>query len=202
MRLILLLCVIGVLWDSQAFPQVYTYESKLTTTHYNDPDQIKTLIQALQPGAVTCKPDKDFQAKGCRSHCVSVGEYMDAMFKRVQVDLDMPLPKSRVNIRLVEDQVELNETYLRAIGTDSHPGMSISRNRQSTEAPLAFYWKKTSTIYLQPARLSVEILAHEMAHAVTGSYFIVHPPHSVGEMISDYAAGRISTGNFLPCISS
>jgi hypothetical protein len=98
----------------------------------------------------------------------------------------MPLPRSKIRIKLHQNQKELSKTIAGITGN-------------ATDAP-AFYWQKTKTIHLQTEKLSIGILAHEMAHAVVDDFFVIQPPPKIKELLSQFVDREISTENSLVCI--
>ena len=50
----------------------------------------------------------------------------------------------------------------------------------------SFYVYENNTIYTTQPRLNQNVLAHEMGHAIVNHYFIVRPPETVRELISQY----------------
>jgi hypothetical protein len=109
---------------------------------------------------------------------VDLGEFIDALFKGVQLILDMPMPKLRVEIQIHEDQKDVAEIFTQLTGEHS-------------DAP-SFYWKRTNTIHIQPENLTVGMLAHEMGHAIMDHFFAIQPPPKIREMLCQYVDREVS----------
>jgi hypothetical protein len=60
------------------------------------------------------------------------------------------------------------------------------QNYQTSISIRAFYIQKNDTIYLNIDDLHEGMLAHEMAHAIIGRYFLVRPPRSTAEILAQY----------------
>jgi hypothetical protein len=176
----------------EASAQELVYETKLTAITYHHPSQLIQFSKGIKPTAFIRTLDKLFRGKEGISTTATLGEFVDTLFEKVQGVLDMPQPGLRVTIRLLEDRGDLSEAY----ASVSSPEGSALRAKTFAKAPIAFYWQKTNTIYLQMEDLSIGILAHEMAHAVIDHYFIIRPPAKIAEMLCQYVDRQISSGRF------
>jgi len=154
----------------------------MVTIRYNDHQLLEEFEKKIRPGSFSRAMNSIFLGEKLVSKDASLGELLDALFKRVQQILDMPLPSLRVQIQLLKDQKDVSWTWASITG-------------KPTKAP-AFYWKKTNTIYLQPQEISTGILAHEMGHAVIDHYFVIRPPPKIAEMLCQYVDKEISSQPF------
>lgn len=128
--------------------------------------------------------------ESCTSQCVSLDEFLNRLSKRVQLFLDMPPSRMKIRIKLHEDLKELSWAYA------TKGGDASKYNKVH-----AFYEPNTETIHLQTKNLSIEILAHEMAHAVIDHYFSIQIPRGVGELLSQHVEKEIVKEGFMICIS-
>ena len=168
-------------WGSEAFPQEGVQETRFSSIHYQNPEQLEDLARKIQPSALTLSLNQIFLGPGKSSSEARVGRHVDQLFQRVQVILEMPKPDLRVHIRLYRNQEELSEAFGKITG-------------RSTQSP-AFYWREANTIYLHLEKISTGILAHEMGHAVISHYFIVSPPEKIAEILCQYVDKDESKGN-------
>ena len=195
-RLSLLLAVSLVclcLGHTQASAHGFVYRTKLTEINYHHPYQLEEFVKKIRSCALNRMPDKIFIGEAAISSNATLDELVDSLFEKVQALLDMPQPRLKVTIRLLKDREDLCEAYAHCMG--SAKGSTL-RAKYYRKAPLAFYWEKTNTIYLQIEKLSIGILAHEMAHAVIDHYFVVQPPAKIAEMLCQYVDRQISSGSF------
>jgi len=180
-----------LLASGETCAQERVYRSRLTTIHYDDPDQLVGLASQIRPSGFARFLNRIFVGTSNISGEASLGEFVDALFKRVQFTLDMPLPKLKVNIRLYRSREKLLAEYARVQGLGAS-GSARGRGTH-TDHPLAFYMKETNTIYLQTEDLTIGILAHEMGHAVIEHYFVIRPPSKISELLCQYVDRQISS---------
>jgi len=185
--LLILCCLSGLNLKVEASSGKNVYSSGAITIQYNHSDQLDKFIEEIQPGALDCALNKVFLGKGCNSPCVSVAEFLDVLRQRVQVVLGMPDSKVKITFILHENQKDL-EKALSQVGSD-HP-----------HAP-AFFDPKTKTIHLRTDYITMGILGHEIAHAVLADYFVIHPTHDIGEILSQHVEKKLTAQNFTICIS-
>jgi len=160
-----------------------TFQSKFCTIHYSDSDQLARFAGKIRAGAFTHALNQILVGRGgSPSNQTELGEFLDALFKRVQLALDMPMPKLHVEIQIHKNVEEVRAAYTQLTGGSSN-------------AP-SFYWKKSNTIHIQPENLTVGMLAHEMGHAVLDHYFAIQPPEKIAEMLCQYVDKEITAGNF------
>ena len=176
----------------EASAQEFVYQTKLTEIKYHHSYQLEEFAKKIRPCAFNRMLDRIFIGEGAISTSAALDEFVDSLFQKVQAVLDMPQPRLKVTIRLLKDRKDLSEAYAHSMA--SAKGSTL-RTKTYRKAPLAFYWEKTNTIYLQIEKLSIGILAHEMAHAVIDHYFVVRPPAKIAEMLCQYVDRQISSRN-------
>jgi hypothetical protein len=158
------------------------FKSQSVTIHYADSGQLEAFARKIRAGAFTLALNKVLVGSVGESNQTELGGFLDQLLKRVQLVLDMPMPKITVEIQIHKNVREVAETYSRLAGGSSN-------------AP-AFYWKKTNTIHIQTDNLTTGMLAHEMGHAILDRYFAIQPPTKIAEMLCQYVDKEISAGNF------
>ncbi len=97
---------------------------------------------------------------------------VDRIVERVEQILDMHPPDIHIKIYIYPSYKELSLKY---IGTGSFG-----------KSPIAFYNHKTRAIYLSLSDTTDGVLAHEIAHAVINSFFVVPPPANMQEILVQY----------------
>jgi len=158
------------------------FQSKHCTIRYDDPDQLENFARKIRPSAINRTLNQLFLGKTSQSDETKLGEFLDELFKRVQLVLDMPMPKLNVEIKIHRDINEVHTMYTQLTG-------------RSSDAP-SFYWKKTNTIHIQSDSLTIGMLAHEMGHAILDHYFAIQPPEKIAEMLCQYVDKEITSGHF------
>lgn|GEM_PF-814607 len=156
----------------------YVFQSQCCTIHYSQASQLESFTGKIRGGAVSRTLDQLFVGGGRSSGQSDLGEVVDSLFKRVQLILDMPMPKLRVEIQIHRDEKEVARVFTQITGGSSN-------------AP-SFYWKRTNTIHTQPESLTVGMLAHEMGHCIIDHYFAILPPPKIAEMLCQYVDMEVS----------
>ncbi len=102
-----------------------------------------------------------------------IKEGIDALFLEVCDALDIKLKSYRGSLVIYPDIIEVSKA---AYG-----------NSQIIEANLpSIYIPSHNTIYISFQELTPGMLAHEMAHAVISTYFVVPPPAKTQEILAGY----------------
>lgn len=158
------------------------HHSRFASIHYQETGQLERFAEKIQPGALTVSLNRIFMSGSKPAPEIKAGRYVDQLLQRVQSVLEMPKPDMRVQIRIFRDQEELSEAFERIA-------------QQRIRSP-AFYWRENNTIYVHLEKLSIGILAHEMAHAVIAHYFIISPPEKIAELLCQYVDREVSKGSF------
>ena len=188
----LLLVFLQFLAPGQSRAADLVLQTKYCTIHYSQPSQLESFAARIRAGAVNRTLNQVFGGMGGSSSQADLAEFVDSLFKRVQLILDMPMPKLRVEIQIHRDEREVAQAFRQITGGSSN-------------AP-SFYWKSTNTIHTQPESLTVGMLAHEMGHCIIDHYFAIQPPTKIAEMLCQYVdmevsgtsqrGGRLSVSHF------
>ncbi len=101
----------------------------------------------------------------------------DLIFYKVQELLDMRPEDLHLNVRIYRHQEDLDRVYLEIFDQE---------NRF-----IAYYVFKMNTLFASEAKMSANVMAHEIAHCVVDHYFSVIPPQKVAEMIAQYADAHL-----------
>ena len=174
----LLMVVLQFMAAGQSRADDYVFQSQCCTIHYSQASQLESFTGKIRGGAVSRTLDQLFVGGGRSSGQSDLGEVVDSLFKRVQLILDMPMPKLRVEIQIHRDEKEVARVFTQITGGSSN-------------AP-SFYWKRTNTIHTQPESLTVGMLAHEMGHCIIDHYFAILPPPKIAEMLCQYVDMEVS----------
>ena len=102
---------------------------------------------------------------------------LDGLFEEVADILDIHLQDFKISLEVFPDKAQLKER-----SKQSDPG------RAGVEA---FYLFINNTIYVSLEDLSVNVFAHEIAHAIISYYFVIPPPEKIQEILSGYVDFKI-----------
>lgn len=112
-----------------------------------------------------------FLEKGI-SDTEKVANKIDILVRKTRRVLDMYPAAFKINIKIYNNQEELNGNYKEIFEEDANYK--------------AFYVHKFKTIYTSANNLSESVLAHEIGHSVIDSYFTVLPPPKIRELLACY----------------
>ena len=99
-----------------------------------------------------------------------LGAIVDAIFLEASDVLRMYLYSFKGNIKICQNQRELNKAFREVFG----------RGSKDT----AFYAHDTNSIYINMRNICPENLAYEIAHTIISHYFVVLPPVEVREILA------------------
>lgn len=101
----------------------------------------------------------------------------DLIFYKVQELLDMRPAELNLKVRIYRDQADLDKIYMAIFAEENKF--------------IAFYVFKINTLFSSEAKMSANVMAHEIAHCIVDHYFSVTPPRKVAEMIAQYADAHL-----------
>jgi len=101
----------------------------------------------------------------------------DLIFYKVQELLDMRPAELHLNVRIYRDQKDLDKVYMEIFDQEN--------------TFIAYYIFKINSLFASEAKISANVMAHEIAHCVVDHYFSVIPPKKVAEMIAQYADAHL-----------
>jgi len=127
-------------------------------------------------------PDSKVLAGQSLSASNNLGSLLDALFIWACGVLDMQLYSYRGTIKVVRDQNELADIYLRLYGTE----------RRSERG---FYIYELNTLYVTAQDFTKEIVGHEMGHAIISNFFVVQAPEKVQEVLAGYIEYQLRKKN-------
>jgi hypothetical protein len=101
-----------------------------------------------------------------------IAHKVDIILLKSEQILDMYPADFHVNIVFYENTAMLDDAYEEIMGERLHL--------------YSFYVYEDNTIYTTQKRINENILAHELGHALVNHYFVVRPPATVRELLSQY----------------
>jgi hypothetical protein len=103
---------------------------------------------------------------------------VDTVVEKAESILEMFPDKLHVRIVLLADKDEVAQVFLQ-------------KHNKKVDY-LAFYSLSEDTIYLSVDDVNLEVLAHEMGHAIVDRYFDVRPPYNIHELMAQFVEKRIN----------
>lgn len=97
---------------------------------------------------------------------------IDILVRKAKNILDMHPEGFKVNIKIYNNQDELNAVYKGIFEEEANHK--------------AFYIHKFKTVYISINNLSESVLVHEIGHSIIDSYFTVPPPQKIRELLACY----------------
>jgi len=110
-----------------------------------------------------------------------LGNALDTLFLRVSEILDMHLYSFHGKVKICRDYAQLNRIY-----------RSFYNRDLNTQA---FYAQEVNTIYISEDNFKLEILGHEIAHAIMCNYFVVSPSVKIQEILAMYVEYQLRKSN-------
>lgn len=174
--------ILTVLIQGDALAENQTVDYGNITVIYRDQNQLNKFAEMIQPGAFGQSLSSIFGGGGGSGAGTDLGRYLPSLLQRVQMVLDMPVPRMKIIIKIFDDQRGLSQAAVALMGIRlSEPG---------------FYWHATKTIHVELGELNIGILAHEMGHAVIDHFLAVKPPRKIAEMLCQYVDKEITEGRY------
>jgi hypothetical protein len=102
---------------------------------------------------------------------------IDIIIEKAQVVLDMFPDNMHITVVLLPRDRDVSEAYKQKYGRDANH--------------IAYYSLSEKTIYISVEDTNLEVLAHEIGHAVVDHYFQVRPPYNIHELMAQFTAKHI-----------
>jgi hypothetical protein len=103
---------------------------------------------------------------------------LDAIMEKVEVTLDMFPPDLHITLVLLPSADDVSEVYQRNYGKKVNH--------------IAYYSLSEDTIYVSVEDTRLEVIAHEMGHAIVDHYFTERPPYTIHELMAQFAEKHIA----------
>lgn len=103
---------------------------------------------------------------------------VDTVVEKAEAILEMFPDKLHIRIVLLADKSEVARVF--------------QQKYNKKVDYLAFYSLSEDTIYLSVDDVNLEVLAHEMGHAIVDRYFDVRPPYNIHELMAQFVEKRIN----------
>ena len=103
---------------------------------------------------------------------------LDAIMEKVEVTLDMFPPDLHITLVLLPSADDVSKVYQRNYGKKVNH--------------IAYYSLSEDTIYVSVEDTRLEVIAHEMGHAIVDHYFTERPPYTIHELMAQFAEKHIA----------
>lgn len=103
---------------------------------------------------------------------------LDAIMEKAEVVLDMFPKNLRINVVILPTANDCSAIFARKYG-----------KRQNH---IAYYSLSEDTIYISVADTKLEVLAHEIGHAIVDHYFTDRPPYTIHELMAQFVEKHIT----------
>lgn len=156
------------------FKAVKNFEGQYFTFQSAAGVDLGTLSRQINLGPV----DKLLAGKPVSASNSSSQELMavlDALVIRVMDTLDMKIYSFKGSVKVVPSHQDLEDIFYNLYGIRNLPDTGYS-----------FFVSELNTIYISQEHFKMEILAHEIAHAIISAYFVVQPPMKIQEVLAGY----------------
>lgn len=99
-------------------------------------------------------------------------DQLDTFFLAVLEIMDIRLKKFKCTLKICKDASQLSDVAKKLFGRKVKAG--------------GFYVAGIDTIYVDAEDVTIEILGHELSHAIQVHYFVVPPPEKIQEILAGY----------------
>ncbi len=102
---------------------------------------------------------------------------VDIIIEKAMVVLDMFPDNMHIAVVLLPRAADIARVYQENYGRKANY--------------IAYYSLSQKTIYLSVSNVNLEVLAHEVGHAVVDHFFTVRPPYNIHELLAQFTAKNI-----------
>ncbi|MCK4463421.1 MAG: hypothetical protein KAU58_03820 [Candidatus Omnitrophica bacterium] len=106
------------------------------------------------------------------SDSYTLSDQLDTLFLAVSEIMDMKLKKFRCTFKICRNRSRLSDVAKRLFGREIRP--------------CGFYVTAIDTIYIDAETVTINLLGHELGHAIQVHYFVVPPPVKIQEILAGY----------------
>ena len=106
------------------------------------------------------------------SDSFTLPDQLDTLFLAVSEIMDIRLKKFKCNFKICKDRFRLSDVAKSLFGQEIQPG--------------GFYVVAIDTLYVDAEGVNINLLGHEVSHAIQSHYFVVPPPEKLQEVLAGY----------------
>lgn len=150
-------------------------QGRYVTLHYASRGLLKACNEELDLGR---KLGRQIQKRNIVTAEDEVLAKLDTIMEKVEVVLDMFPANLRINVVLLESADDVSRVFAQKYGKRA--------------SHIAYYSLSEDTIYVSVENARLEVIAHEMAHAIVDHYFTERPPYNIHELMAQFAEKHIA----------
>lgn len=150
-------------------------KSRYITLVYSSEQQLDDLNEQVELGR---KLDQFARKKNILTVEDEVLAKIDTILEKAETVLDMFPNNLHIRVVLLDSADDVARIYKEKYGKDANH--------------IAYYSLSEDTIYLSVDNARLEVLAHEMGHAIVDHYFDVRPPYTIHELMAQFTEKHIS----------
>jgi len=113
---------------------------------------------------------------------------LDSIVEHAESVLDMFPDKLKIPITFLENAAEVTLLFQETYSKEEHQTASYSPSFPR----IAFYSLSNGTIYISVNDINNKVLVHEIAHAIVDRYFKTEVPHTIHELLAQFAEKHIN----------
>ena len=152
----------------------FEQKSRHATLRYSDPQLVRQFNDNVHLG-------RSLQRILRQKNSVTVEEEamakVDIIIEKAMVVLDMYPDNMHIIVVLLPRAADVARVYMENYGRKAEY--------------IAYYSLSQKTIYLSVRNVNLEVIAHEVGHAVVDHFFTVRPPYNIHELLAQYTAKNI-----------
>lgn len=103
---------------------------------------------------------------------------IDTILEKAETVLDMFPNNLHIRVVLLDSADDVARVYTEKYGKNANH--------------IAYYSLSEDTIYISVDNARLEVLAHEMGHAIVDHYFDVRPPYNIHELMAQFTEKHIT----------
>lgn len=103
---------------------------------------------------------------------------LDVIMEKAEVVLDMFPSNLHINVVLLETADDVSRVFTQKYGKQADH--------------IAYYSLSEDTIYISVEDTRLEVIAHEMGHAIVDHYFSERPPYNIHELMAQFVEKHIT----------
>lgn len=103
---------------------------------------------------------------------------IDTILEKAETVLDMFPDNLHIRVVLLDSADDVARIFKEKYGKDANH--------------IAYYSLSEDTIYISVDNARLEVLAHEMGHAIVDHYFDVRPPYNIHELMAQFTEKHIT----------
>jgi hypothetical protein len=150
-------------------------KSRYITLIYSSQKQLDTFNDRLRLGR---KLDQFVRRKNVVTVEDETLAKLDTIFEKAETILDMFPDNIHIKIVLLDTGQDVSSTFKQRYNKDVNH--------------IAYYSLSEDTIYISVDDTRLQVIAHEMGHAIVDHYFDVRPPYNIHELMAQFVEKHIT----------